>query len=114
MKNTSYLLNCKKILVEAGIEGISEETLEKIRENAVLEFKRESARNAIKEKYRCLACKILPRQGNDSLKKCKRCDKIFCDSCQRHRCYPTDRRDEIANLPVSMTFEISFEIERIK
>ena len=112
MKNTSYLLNCKKILVEAGIEGISEETLEKIRENAVLEFKRESARNAIKEKYRCIACKILPRQ-NDSLKKCERCDRIFCDNCKRHRCFPTNRRHGIANLPVefSVAFEMEFEIK---
>lgn len=109
MESNPYLQNCKTILVEAGIEELSEETLEKIRENAVLEFKRESARNAIKEKYRCKACKILPRQGNDSLKKCKRCDRIFCDNCKRHRCFPTNRRDGIANLPVA--FEMEFEIK---
>ena len=100
--------------IQDDIEEISEETLEKIRKNAVLEFKKESALNAIKEKYRCKTCKTLPRQGNESVKKCKRCDKIFCNNCKRHQCVPTNRRDAglkdgIANL--SVAFKMEFEIQ---
>ena len=100
--------------IHDDIEEISEETLEKIRKNAVLEFKKESALNAIKEKYRCKTCKTLPRQGNDGVKKCKRCDKIFCNNCKRHQCVPTNRRDAglkdlIADLPV--VFKMEFEIK---
>ena len=42
-------------------EEISEKLLEKIRQEAIEEYKKDMARTTVKKEYQCSHCKILPR-----------------------------------------------------
>ena len=44
-------------------EEISEKLLEKIRQEAIEEYKKDMARTTVKKEYQCSLCKILPRPG---------------------------------------------------
>ena len=44
-------------------EEISEKLLEKIRQEAIEEYKKDMARTTVKKEYQCSHCKILPRPG---------------------------------------------------
>ena len=70
----------KSFKVDGGIE-ISEEALQKIRKDAVNDFKKEMIRTTIKKEFECFGCKNLPRPSQTTIKKCKTCSKIFCGIC---------------------------------
>ena len=83
-KSTTPKTEVKKKTVKFDGEEItaSENWFKKIAE----EHKMEMARNLVKKEYQCSGCKIFPRPGTKTVKKCSYCSKIFCTNCGIHPC----------------------------
>ena len=97
----------KKIFkVDGGIE-ISEEALQKIRKDAVNDFKKEMIRTTIKKEFECFGCKNLPRPSQTTIKKCKTCSNIFCGICGigSHLCSDGTQRNPNESVPLKIDVE---------
>ena len=76
----------KTVKLEGGVE-ISKEALERIRKDAVNDFKKDMVRNVVKKEFECSGCKSLPRPGQiTGIKRCLSCFKRFCGLCGLHLC----------------------------
>ena len=97
----------KRIKIDGGIE-ISEEALQKIRKDAVNDYKKEMTRTTIKKEFECFGCKNLPRPSQTTIKKCKTCSKIFCGICviESHLC--SDGRHRNSNESVPLKIDVGF------
>ena len=95
--------NKKSFKVDGGIE-ISEEALQKIRKDAVNDFKKEMIRTTIKKEFECFGCKNLPRPNQKTIKKCKTCSKIFCGICEigSHLCSDGTQRNPNESVPLKI------------
>ena len=89
--------------VDGGIE-ISEEALQKIRKDAVNDFKKEMIRTTIKKEFECFGCKNLPRPSQTTIKKCQTCSKIFCGICGlgSHLCSDGTQRNPNESVPLKI------------
>ena len=96
----------KSFKVDGGIE-ISEEALQKIRKDAVNDFKKEMIRTTIKKEFECFGCKNLPRPSQTTIKKCKICSKIFCGICEigSHLCSDGTQRNPNESVPLKIDVE---------
>ena len=104
----------KEKMVKYDGEEISEELLRKIQQDAIEKDKKEMANNWMKKEYQCSVCKISPRPGTKTVKKCTYCTKIFCDGCMSHQC-PNQGSKINANSLVNIAFNaltITLDIEK--
>ena len=93
----------KSFRVDGGIK-VSEEALQKIRKDAVNDFKKEMIRTTIKKEFECFGCKNLPRPNQKTIKKCKTCSKIFCGICEigSHLCSDGTQRNPNESVPLKI------------
>ena len=100
----------KEKMVKIAGEEISEELLRKIQQDAIEKDKKEMANNWMKKEYQCAVCKISPRPGTKTVKKCTFCTKIFCDGCMFHQC-PTKGKI-ITNSSVNISLTITLDVDK--
>ena len=101
----------KEKMVKYDGEEISEELLRKIQQDAIEKDKKEMANNWMKKEYQCSVCKISPRPGIKTVKKCTYCTKIFCDSCMFHQCPPYNTKIN-ANSSVDIALTITLDMDK--
>jgi len=101
----------KEKMVKYGGEEISDELLLKIQQDAIEKDKKEMANNWMKKEYQCSVCKISPRPGTKTVKKCTYCTKIFCDGCMSHQC-PTYNTKINANSSVDIALTITLDMDK--
>ena len=100
----------KEKMVKYDGEEISQELLRKIQQDAIEKDKKEMANNWMKKEYQCAVCKISPRPGTKTVKKCTFCTKIFCDGCMFHQC-PTKGKI-ITNSSVNISLTITLDMDK--
>ena len=68
-------------------KNVGEKTMEEIQSNskAIDEYRKELTRHFVKDQVKCSNCKILPRPGDKTVRKCGLCTKVFCYNCVSHR-----------------------------
>jgi len=93
------------------IQQLSDDKVKRIAKEAIEENNLEMARSVVKKEYQCYVCKLLPRPGNKSMKKCTYCTKLFCDTCgsKSHSCSGTSRTP---NSSLQLTLPIYLEVDR--
>jgi len=95
----------KEKMVKYDGEEISEKLLLKIQRDAIEKDKKEMA-NWMKKKYQCSVCKISPRPGTKTVKKCTFCTKIFCDGCMSHNCPNKGKINTNSSVNIALTFTL--------
>ena len=101
----------KEKMVRYDGEEISEELLHKIQRDAIEKDKKEMANNWMKKEYQCSVCKISPRPGIKTVKKCTYCTKIFCDGCMSHQC-PNQGSKINTNSSVNIALTITLDMDK--
>ena len=101
----------KEKMVKYDGEEISEELLRKIQQDAIEKDKKEMANNWMKKEYQCSVCKISPRPGTKTVKKCTYCTNIFCDGCMSHQC-PNHGSKINANSSVNIALTITLDMDK--
>ena len=116
----------KEKMVKYGGKEISEELLHQIQQDAIEKNEKktekickesiekdkiEMAYNWLKKEYQCAVCKISPRPGTETVKKCTYCTKIFCDGCMSHQC--TNQGSKInTNSSVNISLTITLDMDK--
>ena len=115
----------KERMVKYDGEEISKELLKKIQQDAIEKNEKktekickesiekdkiEMAYNWLKKEYQCFVCKISPRPGTKTVKKCTYCTNIFCDGCMSHQC-PNQGSKINTNSSVNISLTITLDME---
>ena len=96
--------------IEKAIEK-NEKKTEKICKESIEKDKIEMAYNWLKNEYQCFVCKISPRPGTKTVKKCTYCTNIFCDGCMSHQC-PNQGSKIKANSSVNIALTITLDMDK--
>ena len=114
----------KEKMVKYDGEEISEELLHKIQQDAIEKTEKktekickesiekdkiEMAYNWLIKEYPCSVCKISPRPGTKTVKKCTFCKKIFCDGCMSHQCPSRGKINTNSSVNISLTITLDMD-----
>ena len=82
---------------------------EKIREDAVEQYKKDMALTMVKKEYLCSGCKGSPRPGDTMVKKCGKCSNIFCGGCVSHSCRNGAKVNAKVSVPLTLTINLDIK-----
>ena len=114
----------KEKMVKYGGKEISEELLHQIQQDTIEKNKKETekickesiekdkiemAYNWLKKEYQCFVCKISPRPGTKTVKKCTICTKIFCDGCMSHQCPTKGKINTNSSVNIALTITLDMD-----
>ena len=94
--------------IEKAIEK-NEKKTEKICKESIEKDKIEMAYNWLKNEYQCFVCKISPRPGTKTVKKCTYCTNIFCDGCMSHQCPTQGKINTNSSVNISLTITLDMD-----